>query len=246
MDRMLWVSMTGADQMLDAQAIVAHNMANASTHGYRADLHAFSSYLIQGPGYQTRANVVANQLGFDPRNGTFEGTGRILDVAVQGTGWIAVQAPDGTEAYTRAGSLRLDPDGILQTAAGHPVLADGGPVSIPPANEIAIAGDGTISIVPQGLGPATLAAVGRIKLVDPPVESMVKGPDGLMRIRDGTNAAVDPRVRIVSGGLESSNVNIAEALIEMIDLARQYEMQVRMMSTAEQTDQAAQQLLRAG
>ncbi len=246
MDRMLWVSMAGADQMLDAQAIIAHNMANASTHGYRADLHAFSSYLVQGPGYQTRATVVASQLGFDPRSGTFEGTGRVLDVAVRGSGWLAVQAPDGTEAYTRAGSLRLSPEGVLQTAAGYPILADGGPVSLPPANEIAIAGDGTISIVPQGLGPATLAAVARIKLVDPPVDAMVKGPDGLMRLRDGTNAAADPGVRIVSGGLETSNVNIAETLIEMIDLARQYEMQVRMMNTAEQTDQAAQQLLRSG
>jgi len=246
MDKMLWVSMTGADQMLDAQATIAHNMANASTTGYRADLHAFSSYLVQGPGYPTRVNTVAEQLGFDPRHGTFEGTGRNLDVAVRGSGWIAVQAPDGTEAYTRAGNLRMDSDGMLQTAAGHPVLADGGPVTVPPANEIAIAGDGTISIVPQGLGPATLTEVARIKLVNPPMESMVKGPDGLMRLKDGSNAASDEEVRVASGGLETSNVNIAETLIEMIDLARQYEMQVRMMSTAQQTDQAAQQLLRAG
>lgn len=245
MDKMLWVSMTGADQMLDAQAIIAHNMANVSTHGFRADLHAFSSYLIQGPGYPTRVNVVADQLGFDPRNGTFEGTGRELDVAIKGSGWLAVQAPDGTEAYTRAGSLRLNPNGGLETATGHPVLADGGPVTVPPFNQIAIANDGTISIVPQGLGPATLAAVAKLKLVDPPMDSMVKGPDGLMRLKDGSNAASDESVRIAAGGLESSNVNIAEALVEMIDLARQYEMQVRMMNTAEQTDQAAQQLLRS-
>jgi flagellar basal-body rod protein FlgF len=244
-DKMLWVSMTGAEQMLEAQGIIAHNMANASTTGFRADRHAFSSYLIQGPGYATRVNAVAEQLGFDPRSGTFEGTGRDLDVAINGSGWLAVTAPDGTEAYTRAGSLRINPTGGLETATGYPVLGDGGPVSIPPFNQVALANDGTISVVPQGLGPATMAAVARLKLVDPPLESLVKGPDGLMRLKDGSQAPLDGNVRVSPGGLESSNVNIAETLVEMIDLARQYEMQIRMMSTAEQTAQSAQQLLRS-
>jgi len=246
MDRMLWVAMTGADQLMDAQTIVAHNLANASTSGYRADLHAFSSYLVEGPGFPTRVNVVAEQLGFDPRVGTLQETGRGLDVAVHGDGFIAVQAADGTEAYTRAGDLRLTADGVLETAAGEVVLADGGPVTIPPANRVEIGADGTVSVVPQGLGPEALAAITRIRLVNPPPGDLVKGADGLLRMRDGTQAPADASVRLASGALESSNVNVAEALVEMIEISRQFEMQVRLMSTADQNDSALQQLLRAG
>lgn len=245
MDRMLWVATTGAAELLEAQATVAHNLANASTDGYRADLHAFSSYLVQGPGFPTRVNAVNQPLGFDPRIGTLQPTGRDLDIAIRGDGWIAVQAPDGTEAYTRAGSLRRTATGLLETAQGHPVLGDGGPLTLPALQQLEIGGDGTLSIVPEGLGPETVAAVARLKLVNPPADQLAKGPDGLMRMKDGTTAPADASVRVVSGVVESSNVNVAETLVEMIEIARQYELQVRMMDTAKQTDQAAQQLLRA-
>jgi len=246
MDRMLWVAMTGADQLLDAQTIVSHNLANASTHGYRADLHAFSSYLVEGPGFPTRINAVAEQVGFDPRVGSLQETGRPLDLAIRGRGWFAVQAADGTEAYTRAGAFRLNPDGLLETAAGQPVLGDGGPVTLPPFSQVEVGADGTISLVPQGLGPETLAVVGRIRLVNPDEAELVKGADGLMRMRDESQAPPDAAVRVASGTLESSNVNIAEALVEMIEISRQFEMQVRLMETADQTESAAQQLLGAG
>jgi flagellar basal-body rod protein FlgF len=244
MDKMLWVAMTGADQLLDAQTIVAHNLANASTHGFRADLHAFSSYLVEGPGFPTRIDVVAEQLGFDPRVGTVQDTGRTLDVAIRGDGYLAVQATDGTEAYTRAGALRISPSGMLETAAGLPVLGDGGPLTLPPADKVEIGGDGTISLVPEGLGPEALAAIGRIRLVNPAHEQLAKGPDGLLRMRDGTQAPADAAVRLTSGALESSNVNVAEALVEMIEISRQFEMQVRLMNTAADNDSAVQQLLR--
>lgn len=244
MDKMLWVAMTGADQLLDAQSIVAHNLANASTQGYRADLHAFSSYLVQGPGFPTRIDALAEQLGFDPRVGTLQDTGRPLDVAVRGPGYLAVQAPDGAEAYTRAGDLRVNAEGLLETATGLPVLGDGGPVSVPPAAKIEIGGDGTVSVVPQGLGPEALAAIGRLRLVNPPHEQLVKGPDGLLRMRDATQAPADATVRLTSGALESSNVNVAETLVEMIEISRQFEMQVRLMNTADSNDAAVQQLLR--
>ncbi len=244
MDRMLWVATGGADQLLQAQTVVTHNLANATTSGYRADLHAFSSYLVPGPGYPTRVSVVDEQLGFDPRSGALQETGSPLDLAIRGDGWFAVQAEDGTEAYTRAGSLRLSAQGLLETATGRPVLGDGGPLSLPPAATVEVGADGTVSVVPLGLGPETMAAVARIKLVNPPVTELVKGADGLMRLRDGTTAAADAGVRVAGGTLESSNVRAADALVEMIEIARQYEMQVRLMETASSNDQAAQQLLR--
>ncbi len=247
MDRLLYVAMGGAKQLLDAQGIVSHNLANASTHGYRADLHAFSSYLVQGPGYGTRVNVVAEQLGFDPRPGVRQETGRALDVAIDGAGWLAVQAPDGREAYTRAGNLRVNPSGVLETAAGHPVLGDTGPMTLPAFDQMAIGPDGTVTVVPEGLGPESLVQVGRLKLVDPPVEDLVKGVDGLVHLREGAPLPpADAAVRVAGGALEASNVNVAEALVEMIQVARAFEMQVRLMNTANDNDSALQQLLRAG
>jgi flagellar basal-body rod protein FlgF len=244
MDRLLYVAMGGASEMLEAQAVISHNLANASTTGFRADLHAFSSYLVQGPGYDTRVSVVGEQLGFDPRSGALQETGRALDVAIHGPGYLAVQAADGTEAYTRAGNLRVNPDGVLETAAGRPVLGDGGPVTLPPFTQVGIGPDGTVSVVPEGLGPEALVQVARLRLVNPAHEDLAKGPDGLLRLHDGGQAPPDASVRISGGTLESSNVSAAEALVEMIQVSRAFEMQVRLMNTADDTDSALQQLLR--
>lgn len=244
MDKMLWVAMTGAKEILQSQAVVAHNLANASTQGYRGDLHAFSSYLVQGPGFPTRINAVDESLGFDPRSGTLQQTGRDLDIAITTDGWIAVQGPDGTEGYTRAGNLRVTAAGVLETATGHPVLGEGGPVLVPEYQQLLLGDDGTVSVVPKGLGPEALATVGRIKLVNPPAEQLAKGADGLLRLKDGSTAPPDAAVRTVSGLLESSNVNVAEVLVEMITMARQYEMQVKTMAAARETDQASSSLLR--
>lgn len=157
MDKMLYVAMTGAKQVMQAQGINNHNIANANTTGFRADLHGFGSFPVYGDGYPTRVNAVTENIGFDESSGTIADTGRELDVAVQGSGWIAVQDAAGKEAYTRMGNLELTATGVLQTAAGQPVLGDGGPVTLPPSNQITIGGDGTISVVPQGLFPETCA-----------------------------------------------------------------------------------------
>ena len=243
MDKMVYVAMTGAKQILQAQTVNNHNIANVSTHGFRADLHRFSTQAVQGPGFATRANAVAENVGFNTLTGTLIETGRELDVAVQGSGWIAVQAKDGSEAYTRAGNLRLSATGVLETATGYPVLGDGGPITIPPATQISIGADGTVSIVPQGLGPETLASVSRIKLVDPAPDTLVKGSDGLIRVNDGSEAPAAANVQLVSGMLETSNVNAPQALIEMIELARMFDLQVKAMTTAEQTANAATKMI---
>lgn len=243
MDRSVYIAMTGATQTMRAQDAVSHNLANASTTGFKSELSAFQSVPVLGPGAATRINAVAQGIGQDDTQGTIQHTGRSLDVAVNGPGWIAVQAPDGTEAYTRAGDLQLGPDGSLTDARGNPVMGSGGPISIPDAAKISIGNDGTISTVPMGQGPDTIAAVGQIKLVNPDPTQMSEGADGLMHMNDGSSANADSTVTLTSGALEASNVNPSSELVKMISLSRQYEMQVRSIKTAEDDADASTKLL---
>ena len=243
MDRSMYVAMTGATQMMRAQAEVAHNLANADTVGFKAQMSAFQPLAVQGPGLATRVNGVAFGEGVDLGQGGQIDTGRTLDIAVQGSGWIAVQSPDGAEAYTRAGSLRLTADGTLTDARGNLVLGDGGPITVPQSTQVAIGADGTISAIPMGQTPNTVSAVGRIKLVNPPAGALSMGADGLMHLADGATADVDPAVSIKSGTLESSNVNPSKMLVQMIELSRQYELQVRALKGTDENAQAATKLL---
>ncbi len=244
MDRMLYLAMSGAKQILAAQRANTHNLANATTTGFRADFSAFRSMPVYGDGYPSRVYAMDERPGIDFSPGSVQYTGNELDVAVNGDGWIAVQAPDGTEAYTRAGDLRLTGNGLLQTSTGHPVLGNGGPIAIPPSEKLEIAVDGTVTAQPIGQGANALAQLDRIKLVNPPLSSLKKGEDGLFRLADGTNAPPDANVRLINGALEGSNVNAVEAMVNMISLARQFELQIQAMHTAEETDAAAAQLMR--
>jgi flagellar basal-body rod protein FlgF len=188
---------------------------------------------VLGPGAGTRINAVAQGVGQDQTQGSIQHTGRTLDVAVNGPGWIAVQAPDGSEAYTRAGDLQLGADGSLTDTRGNPVMGTAGPITVPDSAQIAIGKDGTISTVPMGQGPGTVAAVGQIKLVNPDPAQLSEGIDGLMHMNDGSTASADSSVTLTSGALEASNVNPSSELVKMISLSRQYEMQVRSLKTAE-------------
>lgn len=246
MDEMVFLAMTGAKQTEYAQAINANNLANISTTGFRADLHSFSSIPIDGPGIESRINAVVESYGTDFSQGAVVSTGRDLDIAVQGAGFIAVQAPDGSEAYTRAGDLHIGSGGLLETGAGHLVLGNGGPVAIPPATSLLIGSDGTVSVQPLGQGPETLAIVDRIKLVNPEPAELSKGSDGLLRLPDGETADAGAEIRLMSGALEQSNVNVAKTLVNMIELSRQYEMQINVIRTAKEDADAAAQLTRVG
>ncbi len=243
MDRMLYVAMSGAKQIMLAQAVNNNNLANVSTAGFRADLDAFRSMPVFGPGYPSRVYTMTERPGTDMSAGALTTTGRELDVAVNGQGWIAVQAPDGSEAYTRAGDLRVSVNGQLETGAGHPVMGNGGPIAVPPFDKIEIGSDGTISILPIGQAPSALAVVDRIKLVNPLQRDMEKGVDGLMRVK-GSDAAPDATVSLAGGVLESSNVNAVEAMVKMIELSRHYETQIKMMRVAQENDVAATQMMR--
>lgn len=246
MDEMIYLAMTGARQTEYAQAINSNNLANVSTTGFRADLHSFSSRSVDGPGLDTRVNAVVNAQNTDFAQGPIRNTGRDLDIAVRGEGYIAVQTADGSEAYTRAGDLRVEAGGLLSTGAGHLVVGDGGPVAIPPNSSLLIGGDGTISVQPLGQGPEALAIVDRIKLVKPEPGALVKGEDGLLHRRDGNTADADGSVSVTSGALEQSNVNVAKTLVNMIELARQYEMQINVIKTSKENADAAASVMRLG
>ena len=243
MDEAIYISMTGASQTMRAQTIHAHNMANAGTTGFRADLEQARSMPAFGPGMPSRVFSMAENPASDFTLGALQETGNQLDVAVQGEGWIAVQAPDGSEAYTRAGDMAVSPFGELLTGSGLPVLGNNGPVALPPYESVSIGSDGTVSIRELGQGAEVLAAIDRIKLVDPGNEQLVKGGDGLFRRADGDESVADAAVTLVSGYLESSNVNVVDAMVEMISQTRNYEMNVKLMQTVQQNSEASARLL---
>ena len=243
MDRLIYTAMTGAKHVFMQQAGTANNLANASTIGFKAQEHRFRAVPVLGEGMPTRAFVVDASVSDVMDQGPLMFTGRNLDVAVSGKGWLAVQLPDGSEAYTRAGSLDVAVTGLLQTKAGNPVMGDGGPINIPPDNTIEISPDGTISVVPTFGTPNNANAVGRLKLVNPPEADMVRGADGLFRLRSGQPAPADQSVQVSSGALEGSNVNVADAMVNLISLSRQFEMQIKMLQTADTNAQRADQLL---
>src|SRR5574340_383385 len=243
MDKLIYTAMTGAKHLFDRQAAVAHNLANATSTGYRAEEHRLRAVPVVSQALPTRAFAVDASIGADFTPGPMTQTGRPLDIAVHGKGWIALAMPDGSEAYTRNGSLELNVNGVLQTRNGIPVASDGGTISIPPDNEITIGQDGTISLKPTTGAANAVTQVGQIKLVNPPEEDLVRGADGLFRLRDGDAAPADPNVKIAGGFVEGSNVNVVDQLVSMISLARQYETQVRLLQTAQENDRQAQQLL---
>ena len=245
MDRSLYVAMTGAKDILDAQAVNNFNLANASTTGFKADLAAFQSQAVTGSGYASRVYATASSVGWDESQGALTTTGRPLDVAVQGQGFIAVQGPNGQEAYTRNGDLHVTAEGMLVTSTGQIVLGDNGPISIPPSSSIKVGDDGTISVLPDGQPAASLAAIGRIKLVNPAPDTLVREGGGLFQLAAGGAAPADAAVKLSSGVLESSNVDLASAMVNMIDLARNFQLQVKAMKSADENASASTQLLQS-
>jgi flagellar basal-body rod protein FlgF len=241
MDRLIYTSMTGAKHLLYRQETLANNLANASTTGFRAETVALRAVPARGAEAGTRVFTVETTIGSDFSPGPMQSTGRDLDVAVQGSGWLTVQGIGGGEAYTRAGNLQVSPEGELQLPNGLAVLGDGGPITVPVNAQITIGNDGTISA--KVAGQAATNQVGRLKLVNPPAETLIKGADGLFRTNDGGDAEADENVRVVSGELEGSNVNVVDAMIGMIAAARQFELQLKLLDNAQQNEQKANTLI---
>ena len=243
MDRLIYTAMTGASHTMQQQASVAQNLANINTPGFRATIDTFRAVPLVGEGLPTRTFVVDSTSGTDFTPGVTQTTGNPLDVAVDGKGWIAVQDANGNEAYTRNGGLKLTPEGILQTKSGLNVMGDSGPITVPPDTQVTIARDGTISTVPSTSQVNQVVVVGRLKLTNPPDSELVRGEDALFRTRDGQSADADPNVKVVSGSLEGSNANMVESMVNMISLARQFDMQMKMLQSADDNAKQASSVL---
>jgi flagellar basal-body rod protein FlgF len=242
MDRLIYTAMTGAKHILEQQATNSHNLANATSTGFRAQVDSFRAVPVVSEGLPTRAFVINTTVGSDFRAGAIQQTGRDLDVAVEGQGWLTVLRDDGSEGYTRNGALKLNENGVLQTAAGQTISGDGGPISIPPDVAISIAKDGTISTVNHGTLPGPSNILGRLKLVNPDVNGLERKADGLYGMKDNSTADADASVKIASGALEGSNVNVVDAMVNMISLARQFETQMKLIQSAENNADKASQL----
>lgn len=241
MERYLYTAMGGALHTLTAQRIHANNLANAATTGFRADMESVSAYQVQGPGFASQILAQEQRPTTDFTPGAMEETGRSLDVAIRGSGFLSVLDANGNEAYTRAGNLSVDADGRL-LSDGHEVTGVDGPIQVPDYRSITVGQDGTITVVPVG-GNATLQ-VGQLKLVNPPISGMDKGEDGLFRQQSGATAAVDPNVVVESGHLERSNVNAVDEMVNTLSLSRTFEVQIRMMKTADELSSAGSRLIR--
>lgn len=241
MDRLIYLSMSAAKATMHRQEVLSHNLANASTQGFRAEMAALRAVPVLGDGASTRVYTLETTVGYDDAPGVVQATGRSLDVALSGKAWLTIQALDGTESYTRAGALEVNPEGTLVDVAGRPVMTDSGPIVVPPNAQVDIANDGTVM---AKVGNGRPQAVGRIKMVTPETP-LQRGTDGLFRPADGEPLPVDNAARLKSGALESSNVNAIETMVAMIAAARQFEQQMKMLQNAEQKEQAAAKLLGA-
>lgn len=244
MDKVLYVAMTGARENMYAQQAHANNLANATTTGFKSDFEQARAMRVLGDGFESRVYAMSERPGTDLASGALMETGRDLDVAVEGEGWIAIQGPDGNEVYTRNGSLQINAANQLVTGSGLPVIgAAGNPIVIPPAESITIANDGTITIRPLGESAVEIAQVDQIKLVQPEPGQLFKGRDGFMHTDNDTPLPQSLDVELRAGYLESSNVNAVAELTAMISLQRQFEMQVKMMKTAEELSSSAAEVL---
>ncbi|MFT6770751.1 flagellar basal body rod protein FlgF [Congregibacter sp.] len=246
MDHFVYIAAAGAKESMLAQAANAHNLANVSTTGFKADLVEAETVYLRGAGAETRAYNVIQDTGVDFKEGLLEQTGRDLDLAINGEGWFAVQSLDGNggEGVTRRGDFRVDGLGQLVNGAGEALLGNNGPIALPPFSSLSIGSDGTVSIVPLGEQPNAVAVLDRIKLVNPPSESLSKGEYGLLTTNGGLPSAADGNIKMVSGALESSNVNPVTAMVRMIELSRQFEHYVKLMKVAEDVDTSSASLMR--
>lgn len=246
MDRAIYTALGAANAALNRQAITANNLANASTTGFRAQLMAYRAVPVNGPSVPTRTLVTESTPYNDTTMGAVHQTDRDLDVALPKDGWLAVQLPDGGEGYTRDGNIEVDSEGTLRVR-GLPLLGDGGPLSVPPQSKVTIGPDGTLTALGAGDEPKSLAQVGRVKMVNASAEALHMEDDGLFHVNgNGAPLPLDPDLRLMPGMLESSNVSPVKTMVDMIATARSFEMHMKVISTVDDNEKNANQLLTLG
>ncbi|MET0307192.1 MAG: flagellar basal-body rod protein FlgF [Sphingomonas sp.] len=244
MDKLVYTALSGLRSQMSAQSTIANNIANASTTGYRAERVNFDRLVLQGQGFESRELASEEVNDFDRRAGTMIQTGRPLDVAVTGDSWMAVQATDGSEAYTRRGDLNVSSSGVLETGDGFPVMGSGGPITVPPYQSIAIAEDGTVTIVPPGGDASQPQVVDKIKLASTDGSQTSKGLDNLLHVKGGGVLPEDMDAKVQGGALEQSNVNLTQSLVDMIENQRSYEVQANLLKEAKTMDESSASLMR--
>jgi len=242
MDRVIYTVASGLDQIMNQQATNANNLANVSTYGFKAQLDSFRAVPVNGVGADTRALVASATTGTDFTPGVIQQTGRPLDIAIEGKGWLVVQRPNGSEGLTRNGAFKVSENGLLQTSGGLNVLGDGGPITIPPNVIVSIGQDGTISSVDESVSGRASTPIDRLKLVNPDEANLIRGADGLFGVNNSTTTTSDLNVKVVGSSLEGSNVSVVNAMVNMISLARQFDVQTTLAKNAETNDQQAAQL----
>lgn len=247
MDRIIYTAAGGAARAIEHQGVVSNNLANVSTAGFREELAMYRAVPLQGHNsLPTRVSTATATTASSFQQGSMVETGHALDLAIRGEGWFAVQTPDGGEAYTRAGEFAVNVQNLLVTQSGMPVLsADGAPIEIPERGTLTFSDDGQITVLGAGDNPNDIQNIGMVKLVNPPVDQIVRGEDGLFRMADGAAVQPDPQVRMVSGFVERSNVNPAEAMVTMIANARLFDMQMQVIKEATSNADRANSILSA-
>jgi flagellar basal-body rod protein FlgF len=243
-DRFIYTSLSAMRGAMARQQATANNLANAGTPGFRADVAEAQALWIDGPSLEDRAMASEEVVNADLKPGPVTATGRDLDIAIRGNSLLAVQAPDGEEAYTRRGDLQLSASGLLTTGDGYAVLGEGGPITVPAAAKISIGRDGRISYVPVGGDPSQPQELDRLRIATPAGSPIAKGLDGLLRVKGGGTLPGDPDTEVISGALEQSNVTPSKALVDMIDASRAWDMQLKLISSARDLDGSSAELMR--
>jgi flagellar basal-body rod protein FlgF len=244
MDRLVYTAASGLKAHMASQAAIANNIANVNTTGFRADRVVFDRLSVTGPGFDARVPASEQVIDADRKSGAMMQTGRDLDVAVAGDAWIAVQAPDGSEAYTRRGDLSVNASGMLETGDGHPVMGAGGPITLPPYQKVSIGSDGSVSIVPQGQADGAAQVIDTIKLVSTKGTETAKGLDNLLYVKGGGVLPQDMEAQVTGGALEGSNVDMTQALVDMIENQRAYEVQANLLKEAKNMDESSASVMR--
>ena len=245
MDKMVYIAASGAKQSLQGLALKANNLANANTTGFKSDFAQARSMQAFGEGLPSRVFSMQERPGSNMTSGGIVETGRDLDIAMSDNAWLSVQDASGNEAYTKVGTLNITAEGMLMTSHGRQVIGEGGPVILPvPIEKIEFSEDGAIQVRPQGAPATFLEEVDRLKVVEANSFQLEKGNDGLFRPKTGEVVDTSANVKVLSGTLEMSNVNPVHEMVDMISHQRQFELQVKLMKTAEDLDRSQDQLMR--
>ena len=246
MDRMIWTAVSGMNASMARERMIASNMANAQTPGFRAEVMAATPTTLEGPSLEVRALTGAAVYGAAMDPGALVETGRALDVALTGDGLLSVQAADGTEAYTRRGDLSLSPAGVLTNGDGALVIGENGPISVPPGSNVSIGPDGAVLVRSASDPNAPPQQVERLKLAGWHGSRIAKGLDGLFRVQGDGVLPQDAEARLVSGALEQSNVQTSQVLVQMVEAQRLFDMRTKLVATAKELDEQGASLMRLG